>query len=175
MSNHAQTPRLWTLDGFKENAYTRVETLEDSAASARYLVTLETFLAFADAQREEIISRIGVELQPGEAVDALLPYLARLPLIALAFPAYTDGRSYSKAQLLKERHGYQGELRATGDILLDQVAHMLRVGFTSLEVTHQPTIERLEKGDLGGIFHAYQPAARSAAHSGGYSWRRLTG
>ncbi|KFB08403.1 DUF934 domain-containing protein [Nitratireductor basaltis] len=175
MSDKAHTPSLWTLDGFKENAYTRVETLEDGAASARMLVTLETFLSFEDAQREMIISRIGVELQPGEAVDALLPYLARLPMIALAFPAYTDGRSYSKAQLLRERHGYKGELRATGDVLLDQVAHMLRVGFTVLEVSHQPTIERLARGDLGGIAHAYQPAARTAPASGGYSWRRLAG
>ncbi len=60
----------------------------------------------------------------GDALDALLPHLRHLPLVALAFPAFNDGRSYSKAELLRTRHGYRGEIRATGDVPIDQVAQM---------------------------------------------------
>ena len=59
--------------------------------------------------------------------------VARLDLIALHFPKFSDGRAYSQARLLRERLGYQGELRATGGVLQDQLPFMLRCGFDSFE------------------------------------------
>jgi len=63
-----------------------------------------------------------------------------IALIAIDFPAYTDGRGYSLAQLLRNRYGYQGELRAVGDVMIDTIHYQARVGFDSFLVKpgHDP-------------------------------------
>ena len=71
-----------------------------------------------------------VRLDPGDDARTLLPHLAGLRLIEIAFPKYRDGRGYSTARILREA-GYTGELRAAGDVLVDQIAFMRRVGFDS--------------------------------------------
>lgn len=71
----------------------------------------------------------GVLLQPDDDFETLLPDLPRLRLIAVNFPVFTDGRGYSTARLLRERHGYRGELRALGDVLRDQLYFLRRCGF----------------------------------------------
>jgi uncharacterized protein (DUF934 family) len=63
-----------------------------------------------------------------------VPYLDRLAAVALVFPSFRDGRAYSQARLLRERHGYEGELRATGQVLRDQFVFMSRAGFDAFEV-----------------------------------------
>jgi uncharacterized protein (DUF934 family) len=67
-------------------------------------------------------------------VDDLVPYLDRLAMVGLVFPTFRDGRAYSQARLLRERHLYRGELRATGQVLRDQFVFMLRAGFDAFEV-----------------------------------------
>lgn len=71
-----------------------------------------------------------VRIEPGDDARDLLPHLSRLALVEVNFPAYTDGRGYSAARILRE-HGFTGELRAVGDVLLDQLSHMHRCGFDS--------------------------------------------
>ena len=78
--------------------------------------------------------RTGVRLSPGDEPDAVLGDLAALALIAVEFPKFTDGRGYTTARLLRERHGYQGELRAIGHVLRDQLFYMHRVGFDAFEL-----------------------------------------
>ena len=67
-------------------------------------------------------------------LDDLVPYLDRLAVVALVFPSFRDGRAYSQARLLRERYCYEGELRATGQVLRDQFVFMLRAGFDAFEV-----------------------------------------
>jgi uncharacterized protein (DUF934 family) len=67
-------------------------------------------------------------------LDDLVPHLDRLAAVALVFPSFRDGRAYSQARLLRERYGYKGELRATGQVLRDQFVFMLRAGFDAFEV-----------------------------------------
>lgn len=71
----------------------------------------------------------GVWLQPDDDFEPLLADIDRLALIAVHFPVFTDGRGYSIARLLRERHGYRGELRAIGDVLRDQLYFLRRCGF----------------------------------------------
>ena len=71
-----------------------------------------------------------VRLEPGDEARDLLPFLDRLKLVEVNFPAYTDGRGYTAARVLREA-GYTGELRAVGDVLIDQLALMRRCGFDS--------------------------------------------
>ncbi len=69
-----------------------------------------------------------VRIEPGDDARALLPYLNQLSLVEITFPAFRDGRGYSSARILREA-GYTGELRAAGDVLVDQIAYMRRCGF----------------------------------------------
>ena len=83
----------------------------------------------------------GVVWPNNRDVDDLVPYLGRLAAIALVFPTFRDGRAYSQARLLRERRGFKGELRATGQVLRDQFVFMLRAGFDAFEVKKQSDAE----------------------------------
>jgi len=69
-----------------------------------------------------------VRIEPGDDARALLPHLERIALVEVNFPAWTDGRGYSSARVLREA-GYTGELRAVGDIAPDMLGHLQRCGF----------------------------------------------
>ncbi len=71
-----------------------------------------------------------VRIEPGDDARLLLPFLDRLALVEVNFPSFADGRGYSVARILREA-GYEGELRAVGDVLIDQLSHMRRCGFDS--------------------------------------------
>ena len=75
--------------------------------------------------------RTGVLVRSDEQVESLAGELAGLSLVALDFPVFSDGRSYSNARILRERLHFQGELRAVGDVLRDQIFLMRRCGFDS--------------------------------------------
>ena len=164
-------PRLWTPAGFREDDWTHAENAEALAGNGRFIL-LQVFLALDPEQRKSARERLGVLLQPGDKLDAIIDLLDQLSLVALVFPAFTDGRSFSKAELLRSRHRFEGAVRATGQVLIDQLPHMLRLGFDEFEVSHPVLIERLEKGETGGLALHYQPAARASAKPGKYSWRR---
>ncbi|OEY67681.1 DUF934 domain-containing protein [Marinobacter sp. X15-166B] len=74
---------------------------------------------------------IGVWLDGHDDPDVLAAFANDLPVIAINFPKFSDGRGYSTARLLRERHGYRNDLRAVGDVLLDQLQFMKRCGFSS--------------------------------------------
>ena len=69
-----------------------------------------------------------MRIEPGGDARELLAHLDRLARVDIAFPAFTDGRGYSAARILREA-GFAGELRAVGDVLVDQLAYMRRCGF----------------------------------------------
>lgn len=96
-------------------------------------VSLRRFVADA-ATLQAHPGRVGVRLQPEDDVEPHLPALLELPLLAIAFPRFTDGRGYSLGRLLRERHGYRGELRAVGNVLRDQLLYMHRCGFDAFEL-----------------------------------------
>jgi uncharacterized protein (DUF934 family) len=97
------------------------------------IVSLEQWTA----HREQLVQRaepVGVRLRSDQTVDALATDLEHLAMIALEFPAFKDGRAYSQARRLRERFGFKGELRAVGDVLLEQLHFMQRVGFDAFEI-----------------------------------------
>ena len=104
------------------------------------LVTAARFLEDPEAllHRE---GKLGVIWPNSRDVDDLVPFLDRLAVVALVFPTFRDGRAYSQARLLRERHGYDGELRATGQVLRDQFLFMLRAGFDAFEVKKESDAE----------------------------------
>ena len=84
---------------------------------------------------------IGVRLANDVPPVSLAPDVERFDLIILSFPRFTDGRAYSQARLLRTRLGYRGELRATGDVLRDQLLFMRRCGFDAYEVSERAVAE----------------------------------
>ena len=165
-------PRLWTPNGFREDEWTHAESAEALVGNGRFILPLQAFLDLGEQERISARERLGVLLMPGDELDKIAGLLDQLSLVALAFPAFSDGRSFSKAELLRSRHQFEGAVRATGEVLVDQLPHMLRVGFDEFEVRHPVLIKRLEAGEIGGIPLYYQPSAKPAARTEKYSWRR---
>jgi uncharacterized protein (DUF934 family) len=121
------------------------------------IVTAKRFLADPNG----LIKRdgsLGVLWPNDRRVAELEPWLGHLALIALDFPKFRDGRAYSQARLLRERYGYRGELRATGDVLRDQFLFLVRAGFDSLEV--KKPADAAAFADVMARFSVfYQPSA----------------
>jgi uncharacterized protein (DUF934 family) len=172
----AAQPRLWTSQGFRDDEWTHADSAEALAGNGRFILPLKAVLDLDPQQRKSAKERLGVLLQPGDELNTLVPLLADVTLVALAFPAFNDGRSFSKAELLRSRHHFEGPLRAVGQVLVDQLPHMLRLGFDEFEVSHPVLIKRLEAGHVGGIPLQYQPTAAKPSQKGQkYSWRRRRG
>jgi uncharacterized protein (DUF934 family) len=94
-------------------------------------------------RREALLARkgrTGVWLDSREGPEAIVSNLSLLPLVAVNFPAFADGRGFSTARLLRERYGYPGELRAVGDVLRDHVLYMERCGFDSFALREDQDI-----------------------------------
>jgi uncharacterized protein (DUF934 family) len=130
------------------------------------IVPAARFLAKADA----LVGReapTGVLWPNDRKVAELAPHLDRLGLVALVFPTFKDGRAFSQARLIRERYGFRGELRATGQVLRDQFLFMLRAGFDALEVTKDADAAAFaEAAHRYSVF--YQPTGdgRSTARAG---------
>jgi uncharacterized protein (DUF934 family) len=94
----------------------------------------------ADALAANTLAGVGVRIEAGEDVAGLMPSIARLSMIELSFPTFRDGRNYSSARILRSEMGYPGEIRAVGDVLVDQLHFMVRAGIDSLALN--PDIKR---------------------------------
>ena len=125
----------------------------DDEAHDEPAVTLDSFLA-------DQTNATAVRLESGDDARALIPFLDRLSLIEVSFPVYRDGRGYSSARVLREA-GYVGELRAAGDVLVDQVQFMRRCGFDSF-APEAPIDPAVLKASLDRYEYHYQPAADGA-------------
>jgi len=121
----------------------------DDATHDEPAVTLDSFLDQSNAT--------AVRIEPGDDARALLPHLDRLALIDISFPKYRDGRGYSSARILREA-GFKGELRASGDVLVDQIAFMRRCGFDSF-APDAPLDQAVVAASLARYEHVYQGAA----------------
>jgi len=115
-------------------------------------VTLDSFLGQSNAT--------AVRIESGEDARALLPHLDRIALIEVSFPKFRDGRGYSSARILREA-GYAGELRAQGDVLVDQIPFMRRCGFDSFAPEAEVDLAVLDAA-LSRYTHHYQAAADAA-------------
>jgi uncharacterized protein (DUF934 family) len=165
---------LWRRDGFAEDLWTVLADEAPAPADGAIVVSLKRWLS----QRDALSSRaapVGVALEAGADAQAHLADLANRPLVALAFAKFADGRSFSYARLMRDRHGFRGELRAIGDVLIDEIPLMLRCGFDSFEVTNAPTLRALEAGRLPGPPIHYQPSsAGDEAPEGTRPWLRAS-
>ena len=111
---------------------------------ARIIVSLERLRnehnsLFAEA------AEVGVEVEGDVELEGLKPYLSRLGVVAVRFDTMKDGRPFSIGRLLRERYGYEKDLRATGPFIPDQVLFLLRCGFSSFAIDDSISIETLKR------------------------------
>jgi uncharacterized protein (DUF934 family) len=157
--------RVLTRDGVFTDDYWPVITDEGELGDAdAALLPLTAYLAQPQAAAH------GVWLAPTDDAAALAPHLGSVPLIAVQFPTFSDGRGYSIAHHLR-RLGYAGDLRAIGEVLVDQLYLLKRVGFSSfaLRADQNPDDARAAlsrySGAYQGAFDTPQPAYRRAPRS----------
>lgn len=110
-------------------------------------VTLDAFLGQANAG--------SVRVEAGDDVRRLVGSFDRLRLVEISFPRFRDGRGYSAGRILRE-FGYKGEIRAVGDVLVDQILFMRRCGFDSF-APDAPLDESAVTRALGRFEYVYQP------------------
>ncbi|HEY9064085.1 MAG TPA: DUF934 domain-containing protein [Burkholderiaceae bacterium] len=119
--------------------------------AANLLLTSAQWRALRDAWPAEL--PVGLKLANDEDVEDIAAELPRFALVALHFPKWTDGRAYSQAHLLRARYRYAGEVRATGDVLVDMLPLLQRSGFDTVVLKAGQSIEAARRAL--GFFPAY--------------------
>ncbi len=115
------------------------ETTLDQLPNGNVIVPL----SFWNEHKDSLSKRnepVGILLNPEDDIIDIAEHLGLFSLVVLQFPAFRDGRAYSQARQLRQHFGYQGEIRATGNVLRDQLMYMERVGFTSFEIDSKQDI-----------------------------------
>lgn len=115
--------------------------------------------------RDALIARgtpVGLRLKSDQSPELVASDVEHFDVIALEFPRFRDGRAYSYARLLRERYGYTKELRAVGDVLLEQLFFMLRTGFDAFEIEGSDPVGAYETA-LADFSVWYQPTADGRA------------
>ncbi len=140
-----------------DDHWVRVEDDADIADEVAAVVSLERWQSDTDLLKRRN-APVGVALANDQSPDEIADDLDAIGAVFLTFPVYTDGRAFSQARLLRQRYGYKGEIRATGNVLRDQYAFMQRCGFDAFEIA--------DGSDLAGwgrsaqaVSHHYQTAA----------------
>jgi uncharacterized protein (DUF934 family) len=119
------------------DTYVDASAMETIPPAGAVIVSLDQW----NAQRDALLARgtpLGLRLHSDQSPELVAADVQRFALIALEFPKFRDGRAYSYARLLRERYGFRGELRAVGDVLMEQLFFMLRVGFDAFDLQQSP-------------------------------------
>ncbi len=128
------------------------EALPDSGD---IIVSQTRFLADTNALLSRTTGRLGVRVEPGEGIAALVPHLTKITLVGVSFPTFYDGRGLSYARELRERHGYQGQIRAQGNVIRDVVLGMHRCGINAFEIKEGQSPEAM-LGAFNDFTNTYQ-------------------
>jgi uncharacterized protein (DUF934 family) len=147
-----------TADGaaWADDRFTTVAD-DEPAPQGEVIVSLARFQAEGEALQAQG-REVGVRIEADGRIEDLAYDLPRIPVVALVFPKFRDGRAYSAAALLRERFGYKGEVRAVGDVLREQAQFMVRCGFDAFEPSDGSTPEQWAQA-ARRFRHVYQRAA----------------
>lgn len=157
---------------FAPDPWRRVDAIEELPAEGYIILSLDNWRRLASPKQRTNMA-FGLLLEPGHRVETIAEELPYLGLVAIQFPKFTDGRGYSLAHEIRDRYNFMGELRATGDVLFDQLQFMARCGFDAFEISDPVTIRRLEEQhSTDTMRHFYQPGDGPEQPVGTSPWRR---
>ena len=140
-----------------ESSFVDVSAADAVPPSGPVIVSLDQW----KSQRDALLARgtpLGIRLHSDQPPELVAGDLEHFAVVALEFPKFRDGRAYSYARLLRERYGFKGELRAVGEVLLEQLFFMLRVGFDAFDVQGDDPLADY-KTALADFSVWYQPTA----------------
>jgi len=139
------------------SSFIDVSGAEAIPAAGPVIVSLDQW----KAHRDELLKRgtpLGIRLHSDQAPELVAADLPHFDVVALEFPKFRDGRAYSYARLLRERYGFKGELRAVGEVLLEQLFFMLRTGFDTFDIQSADPLKDWRTA-LADFSVWYQPTA----------------
>lgn len=148
----------------EDDQFVRVSGDEPVPPDVPAIVSADWLKFATPDQIEHRSAPLGVDWPNDKPESELAPFLPQLALVALEFPVFRDGRAYTQARRLRERYGFTGEIRATGDVLRDQFLFMARAGFDAFEVKKDADAEAFAHA-LHEFTVLYQPGADGAAHT----------
>lgn len=157
-SKRIPTRTLYKNGEFVTNIWSRLDDEASLENATAVHIPLKRWLKERDTLT--LSGLLGLLIEPDDNVEDVAQDLARFASIAIDFPVFGDGRGYSSARLLRDTYGYRSEVQAVGDILIDQIPFMQRVGIDAFEITDQFTKHALEQGKLPDVSIYMQPAAR---------------
>jgi uncharacterized protein (DUF934 family) len=140
-----------------EDNWTVLQMPVETIPQGNSLVPLKYWLE-QSAELDGQAGLVGVWLDSDEEVEALADDLAQLPVVALNFPKFVDGRGFSSARLLRDRYDYKGEIRAIGNVIQDQLFMLQRCGFSQYCLADNVDLEAAAKS-LNDFSDSYQTAA----------------
>jgi uncharacterized protein (DUF934 family) len=149
----------------------RVDTTDELPQDGKVLLSAEQWRLFAPSHPRANIA-LGLLLEPGTKVEDFAEDFERFALVSINFPKFADGRGYSMGRKIRERFGFSGELRATGDILFDQLQFLARCGFDAFEITDSATLNLIAQGRRSGVARFYQPGVGNEVPAGTRPWAR---
>jgi uncharacterized protein (DUF934 family) len=146
-----------------EDGWSYPDAEETTETRAQFVIPLDVLAALGS---EVVIERpIGAYVPAGVTAELIVPMLDQLDLIVVEFPKFRDGRGFTVARTLRERHGFKGDIRAIGHVLPDQFAALVQCGFTTIITPAEHPPEQWLQGTLSA----------SSSSSGGPLLQRLIG
>jgi uncharacterized protein (DUF934 family) len=153
-----QHPKQYLKDGLVvDNSWQLVAADADTLTAGDILISV-TYWQANQQQLADHSGNVGVWVDGHEEVEEFAGSIATVPVIAINFPKFVDGRGFSMARLLRERYGYIGEIRAIGQFIRDQLFMMQRCGFNAFQFDSEIDLAAASKS-LSDFSDSYQVAA----------------
>ena len=149
-------PQLLKDGKIVANSWQLVRADSETVPEGNVLLSLSHWLRSRQIHSHHV-GEIGLWLESHEEIESLTDEMMDIPVIAINFPKFVDGRGFSAARLLRERCGYRGELRAIGEIIRDQLFLMQRCGFNAFQFSSEIDLAEASKS-LRDFTVAYQVA-----------------
>ncbi len=136
-----------------DNNWAVIQSSEEAIPEGEVIVPAAVWI-----EQTELHTRkdVGIWLNNDIELENIAPQLLALPVIAINFPVFMDGRGFSLARLLRERYGYQGEVRAIGHIIRDQLCYLKRCGFNAFTFVDPNVDINTAVESLNDFTEAYQ-------------------
>ncbi|MGB1334017.1 MAG: DUF934 domain-containing protein [Porticoccaceae bacterium] len=140
-----------------DDTWTVLDTDSQSLPEGDILLTYSQWQTFSE-QLESHSGQIGVVIDGNAEIEDIIEPLLKLPLIAINFPKFADGRGFSLATLLRERYNFNGEIRAVGGFIRDQLYLLSRCGFNAFKFSEDTDLSEAAKS-LEVFTETYQVSA----------------